>query len=131
MPKDEIKSLLAPAPIGPYSQAVRAGSVVFLSGQIPLDPSTGAVVVGGIDVQTRQTLKNIEMILKEAGLSMKDIVKTTIFMKDLAKFNAMNTVYGEFFSRPYPARATVEVKGLPKDVEIEIDAVAVTGDVRD
>ncbi len=102
--------------------------MVFLSGQIPIDPVTGDVVQGGVAAQTRQVLTNLKMVLEEAGAGLDDIVKTTVFLKDLGKFGEMNTVYGEFFVKPYPARATVGVNALPKGVEIEIDAIAVLGD---
>jgi len=128
MAKVEIKTGKAPRAIGPYSQGVKAGNLIFLSGQIPIDPLSGAVVPGGIVAQTRQVLKNLQMVLEGSGASMKDVVKTTVFLKNLVAFNEMNSVYGEFFTEPYPARATVEVSALPRGVEIEIDAVAVSGD---
>ncbi len=124
MSKKEIASKKAPAAIGPYSQGIRAGGFLFVSGQIPVEPVAGETIKGGIVAQTRQVLHNIEMILKEAGLTMADVVKTTVYLKDLSQFAEMNGAYGEFFSPPYPARATVEVKGLPKGVMIEIDAIA-------
>lgn len=128
MKKEEIKTAQAPRAIGPYSQGVRMGRFVFLSGQIPIEPLSGEIVPGDIVPQTRQVLKNLQKILEEAGGSLKDVVKTTVFMKDLSKFADMNSVYGEFFTAPYPARATVEVKALPKSVDVEIDAIAVMGD---
>lgn len=121
----EIKTTGAPGPIGPYSQAVTAGGMIFLSGQIPLDPASGELVTGDIGAQTRRVLENLAAVLKEAGSSMQAVVKTTIFMKDLSRFGEMNAVYGEFFSAPYPARATVQAAALPKGVDIEIDAIAV------
>ncbi|MEK6531468.1 MAG: RidA family protein [Deltaproteobacteria bacterium] len=124
MPKKEIVSKKAPAAIGPYSQAVRAGGLVFASGQIPVEPVAGETIKGPIQLQTRQVLHNLEMILKEAGLSMDHVVKTTVYLKDMTHFVDMNGVYGEFFSPPYPARATVQVSALPKGVLIEIDAIA-------
>ncbi|MBI5902531.1 MAG: RidA family protein [Deltaproteobacteria bacterium] len=126
MAKAEIKTGKAPQAIGPYSQGVKAGDFIFLSGQIPIDPASGTVVPGGIAAQTRQVLKNLRMVLEEGGASMKDVVKTTVFLKDLSAFNEMNSVYGEFFTEPYPARATVEVRGLPRGVDIEIDAIALS-----
>ncbi len=125
MDKTEIKTDKAPAAIGPYSQGLRAGGLLFLSGSIPMDPATGEVDSGSIANQTRRVLMNIEALVKEAGLGLGSVVKTTVFLKDLRDFPAMNEVYGKFFSKPYPARSTVEVKGLPKGVSIEIDAIAV------
>ncbi|MFQ5442563.1 MAG: RidA family protein [Thermodesulfobacteriota bacterium] len=125
MGKTEIKSDKAPAAIGPYSQGLRAGSLLFLSGSIPVDPATGEVDTGGIEQQTHRVLMNIEAVLNEAGAGLTSVVKTTVFLKDMGDFPAMNEVYGEFFSRPYPARSTVGVKDLPKGVSVEIDAVAV------
>lgn len=128
MKKEEVKTDKAPRAIGPYSQGVKIGRYIFLSGQIPIEPVSGEVVQGDISVQTRQSLKNLQMVLEEAGASLKDVVKTTVFLKSLASFAEMNGIYGEFFMPPYPARATVEVSALPKGVEIEIDAIAVIGD---
>lgn len=128
MINEEIKTNNAPRAIGPYSQAVKAGGFIFLSGQIPIDPASGEIVAGDIKAQTRQVLKNLQAILVEAGSSLKDVVKTTVFLKDLSGFADMNGVYGEFFSAPYPARATVEVSALPKGVLVEIDAIAAVGD---
>lgn len=125
MEKKELKTDKAPRAIGPYSQGIKAAGFLFLSGQIPIEPLTGEVVPGDIKAQTRQVLKNLQQVLEAAGSGLEDIVKTTVFLKDLSKFNEMNSVYGEFFKPPYPARATVEVKGLPKGVGIEIDAVAI------
>ncbi len=126
--KREIKTNWAPAAIGPYSQGIKAEGMIFLSGQIPVDPLSGEVIPGGIAAQTRQVLKNLRMVLEEAGGGLNDIVKTTVFLKDLSKFGEMNSVYGEYFAQPYPARATVGVNALPKGVEIEIDAIAVIDD---
>lgn len=128
MKKEEIKTNGAPKAIGPYSQGVKIGRNIFLSGQIPLDPFSGEVVKGDIAVQTRQVLKNLQAVLESKGASMKDVVKTTVFLKSLSTFTDMNSIYGEFFTEPYPARATVEVSALPKGVDIEIDAIAVIGD---
>ncbi|MBI2411631.1 MAG: RidA family protein [Deltaproteobacteria bacterium] len=128
MQRKEIKTDMAPKAIGPYSQAVQIGRHIYLSGQIPIEPMTGEVVPGDIKIQTRQVLRNLQMVLAEAGGGLKDIVKTTVFLKDLSRFADMNGVYGEFFTPPYPARATVEVSALPKGVEVEIDAIAVIED---
>jgi 2-iminobutanoate/2-iminopropanoate deaminase len=128
MPKKaEIRTPNAPRAIGPYSQGVKSGGLIFVSGQIPLDPGTGMVVNAGIGVQTRRALENLTAVLEAAGAGLDDVVKTTVYMRDLSEFNEMNEAYGEFFKAPYPARATVEVKGLPKGAAIEIDATAVGG----
>lgn len=119
-----IETRAAPAAVGPYSQAVRAGSLVFCSGQIPLDPASGEVVTGDVTAQTRRTLENLRAVLAAAGLSMSDVVRTTVFLVDLAEFSRMNEVYATYFRPPYPARATVEVSALPKGVRVEIDAIA-------
>lgn len=114
----------APAAIGPYSQAIQVGNLVYTSGQIPIDPSTGTFVEGGIREQTRQSLTNVKAILEEAGLSMGNVVKTTVFMADMNDFAEMNSVYAEFFAEPYPARSAVAVKTLPKGALVEIEVVA-------
>ena len=119
-----ISTKQAPAAIGPYSQAIQVGNLVYTSGQIPIDPSTGAFVEGGIKEQTRQSLTNVKAILEEAGLSMSNVVKTTVFMADMGDFAEMNAVYAEFFSEPYPARSAVAVKTLPKGALVEIEVVA-------
>ncbi|MCX6108352.1 MAG: RidA family protein [Proteobacteria bacterium] len=124
MSKSAIQTAAAPAAIGPYSQAVRTGSLLFVSGQIPLDPSSGQVVAGGIEAQTHQVLKNLTAILTAAKASLDDVVKTTIFLKDMQQFQVVNEIYGSYFKPPYPARATVEVARLPKDVAVEIECVA-------
>jgi len=124
MSKSVIQTAAAPAAIGPYSQAVRTGSLLFVSGQIPLDPSSGQVVAGGIEAQTHQVLKNLAAILTAANASLVDVVKTTIFLKDMQQFQVVNEIYGSYFKPPYPARATVEVARLPKDVAVEIECVA-------
>ena len=114
----------APAAIGPYSQGIAAGSLVFTSGQIPLDPATGAFPEG-IEAQTRQSLTNVKAIVEAAGLSMDDVVKTTVFLSDMNNFGAMNGVYAEFFTEgKYPARSAVEVARLPKDALVEIEVIA-------
>ena len=122
--KNAIASSGAPKAIGPYSAAVRAGDLLFLSGQIPLDPATGNLVEGDISVQTRRVLDNLGALLNAGGLSFADIVRTTIYLADMNDFAAVNTVYGTYFSEPYPARATVQVARLPKDSRVEIDAIA-------
>ena len=122
--KKVISTEKAPAAIGPYSQAVRVGNLVYTSGQIPIDPATGVFAEGGIKEQTRQSLLNVKAILQEAGLSMGDVVKTTVFMADMGDFADMNSVYAEFFAEPYPARSAVAVKSLPKGALVEIEAVA-------
>ncbi|MBI5587118.1 MAG: RidA family protein [Deltaproteobacteria bacterium] len=128
MVKEEIRTEKAPKAIGPYSQGVRIGRFLFLSGQIPVEPLSGELVEGDVGVQTRQVLKNLQSVLEGSGASLRDVVKTTVFLKDLAAFSEMNAVYGEFFTKPYPARATVGVAGLPKGAAVEIDAIAVVGD---
>jgi len=114
----------APAAIGPYSQAIQIGNFLFTSGQIPINPATGEFAEGGIKEQTRQSLTNVQSILKEAGLTMKDVVKTTVYMADMNDFANMNSVYAEFFAEPYPARSAVAVKTLPKNALVEIEVVA-------
>ncbi|MBR7031911.1 MAG: RidA family protein [Prevotella sp.] len=116
----------APAAIGPYSQAIKIGNLIFTSGQIPIDPATGVFVEGGIKEQTRQSLLNVKFILAEAGLTMSDVVKTTVFMADMNDFADMNAVYAEFFAEPYPARSAVAVKTLPKGALVEIEVIAGT-----
>lgn len=124
MEKKAIHTELAPAAIGPYSQAVQAGDFIYVSGQLPVDPATGAFAAQEIAGQTEQSLKNIKAILKQAGIGMDRVVKTTVFLKDIADFAAMNEVYATFFEAPYPARAAVEVACLPKDALVEIEAIA-------
>ena len=124
MLKKVIKTAKAPSAIGPYSQAIQVGNLVYTSGQIPIDPSTGAFVEGGIKEQTRQSLQNVKSILEEAGLTMCDVLKTTVFMADMNDFVEMNAVYAEFFTEPYPARSAVAVKTLPKGALVEIEVVA-------
>ena len=119
-----INTKKAPAAIGPYSQAIQVGNLIYTSGQIPIDPVTGNIVEGGIKEQTRQSLTNIQAILKEAGLTMGNVVKTIVFMADMADFADMNSVYAEFFFEPYPARSAVAVKSLPKGALVEIEVVA-------
>lgn len=119
-----INTKSAPSAIGPYSQAIQVGNLVYTSGQIPIDPSTGSFVEGGIKEQTRQSLSNVQSILKEAGLTMNDVIKTTVFLADMNDFAEMNSVYAEFFSNPYPARSAVAVKTLPKGALVEIEVIA-------
>ena len=115
----------APAAIGPYSQAIQAGNTIYVSGQIPVDPATGEFAGADIEAQTRQSLTNIRNILASAGADMSSVVKTTVLLSDIGNFAAMNGVYAEFFSEPYPARAAFQVVALPKGALVEIEAVAV------
>ena len=114
----------APAAIGPYSQAIQVGNLVYTSGQIPIDPATGMIVKGGIKEQTLQSLTNVKAILEEVGLTMSNVLKTTVFMTDMGDFADMNSVYAEFFTEPYPARSAVAVKTLPKGALVEIEVIA-------
>jgi len=125
--KQVLSTASAPAAIGPYSQAIRAGGFVFASGQIPLDPATNTVVEGDITVQTHRVLKNLSAVLESAGLTFADVVKTTVYLADMSEFAAMNVVYAEYFVAPAPARATVQAARLPRDVRVEIDFIAFTG----
>ena len=122
--KTAVSSSAAPKAVGPYSQAIRAGDLLFVAGQIPLDPATGNLVDGDVTVQGRRVLDNIGAVLKAGGLTFADVVRTTVFLADMSDLAAMNHVYGAYFSEPYPARATVEVARLPRDVRIEIEAIA-------
>ena len=120
-----IQTPKAPAAIGPYSQAIDSGAgIVFVSGQLPIDPATGAFPEGGVKAQTRQSLLNAKAILEAAGLGLGNVVKTTVFLADMADFAAMNEVYAEFFSAPFPARSAVAVKTLPKGALVEIECIA-------
>ena len=121
----KIETPLAPKAIGPYSQAIQAGNLLFLSGQIPLDPGTGELVSGGIAAQTRQVLNNLGEVLKAAGLDFDGLVKTTIYLVDLGDFATVNRIYGECFAGTPPARVTVQVAALPKGALVEIDGIAV------
>lgn len=125
-----IRTDAAPAAIGPYSQAIQAGATLYLSGQIPLDPVTMQVVDGDVAAQTRQVMRNLQAVLRAAGGELKHLVRTTIFLRDMNDFAAVNAVYAEFLSEPFPARATVQVARLPRDVAVEIDGVAVLEEVR-
>jgi 2-iminobutanoate/2-iminopropanoate deaminase len=122
--KQAISSAGAPKAIGPYSQAVRAGQLLFLSGQVALDPATGQMVEGGIAEQTRRVFENLSAVLAAGGRSFADVVRTTVFLADMNDFAAMNDIYGQYFKEPYPARATVQVARLPKDARVEIDLIA-------
>ena len=124
--KSVIHTKLAPEAIGPYSQAIHVKNLVFTSGQIPIDPATGAFVEGGIKEQTRQSLLNVKAILGNAGTSMDNVIKTTVFLADMNDFADMNSVYAEFFNAPYPARSAVAVKTLPKGALVEIEVIAET-----
>lgn len=119
-----LHSDLAPAAIGPYSQAIEVNGFIFASGQIPIDPITGMMVEGGVAEQTRQALTNAAHVLEEAGLGLSSVVKTTVFLTDMANFAAMNEVYASFFKEPYPARSAVAVKALPKGALVEVECVA-------
>ncbi|GIV20417.1 MAG: reactive intermediate/imine deaminase [Armatimonadota bacterium] len=127
MPKQVITTANAPAAIGPYSQAIRVGNMVFTSGQIPLHPQTGEIVGETAAEQARQVLYNLQAVLQAAGASLQDVVKTTIFLTDLGQFASVNAVYAEFFPNDPPARSTVQVAALPRGVQVEIEAVAVVG----
>lgn len=124
MANKAIATKLAPGAIGPYSQAIKAGDTIYVSGQLGLNPSTGSFDKDDIVTQTTQSLKNIENILQSEGYSLDDVCKTTVFLKDINEFTKMNEVYGTFFKEPYPARAAFEVKALPKDARVEIEAIA-------
>ena len=114
----------APAAVGPYSQAIDCGDTVYCSGQIPLDPQTGAVVEGGLEAQAHQMFRNVKAVLAEAGLGLENVVKTTVFMTDLGQFGALNAIYAEYFAEPYSARSCVEVSALPKGVLVECEVIA-------
>jgi 2-iminobutanoate/2-iminopropanoate deaminase len=122
--KQAISSAGAPKAIGPYSQAVRAGQLLFLSGQVALDPATGQMVEGGVAEQTRRVFENLGAVLAAGGRSFADVVRTTVFLADMNDFAAMNEIYGQYFKEPFPARATVQVARLPKDARVEIDLIA-------
>ncbi|HEY5425518.1 MAG TPA: RidA family protein [Candidatus Tumulicola sp.] len=124
MESERVFTPLAPAPIGPYSQAVRSGNDIFCSGQIPIDPQTGELVRGDVSVQTERALQNLEAVLTAAGTSFDDVVKTTIFLVDMSDFGAVNAAYEKYFGTLKPARSTVAVAGLPKGARVEIDCIA-------
>ncbi len=127
MPKQIITTNAAPAAIGPYSQAVKTGDFLFISGQLPLNPTTGEIIDSDIEAQTRQVIENMKSIVASAGMSLDNIVKTTVFLKDIGLFARMNKVYQEYFTSSPPARTTVAVSRLPKDALIEIEAIVFTG----
>lgn len=127
MAKKAIKTDKAPAPVGPYNQAVAAGNLLFTAGQIAIDPQTNQVIDGDIEAQTHLVMKNLSAVLQAAGSSLERVVKTTIFLKDMNDFAAMNAVYGLYFTGVAPARSTVEASRLPKDVMVEIDCIAELG----
>ena len=122
--REAVSTPNAPAAIGPYSQAIRSGNLLFVSGQIPLDPASGTLVTGGIADQTEQVLRNLGAILRAAGGSLDRVVKTTVYLADMSEFAAMNEVYGRYFPSPAPARATIQAARLPRDVRVEIDLIA-------
>jgi len=128
--RQAVSSEFAPPAIGPYSQAIRAGSLLFLSGQIPLDPATGTMIDGDITAQTHQVFANLKAVLVAAGATFDDVVKTTVYLADMNEFAIVNEIYGTYFSSPAPARATVQVARLPKDCRVEIDLVAHIGQSR-
>ena len=122
--REPVSTSHAPAAIGPYSQAIRSGDFLFVSGQIPLDPATGTLIEGDVAAQTHRVLRNLGAILQEAGASFQHVVKTTVYLADMSEFGAMNEVYGTYFPAPPPARATIQAARLPRDVRVEIDLVA-------
>lgn len=117
----------APAAIGPYSQAIEVNGFVYASGQLPIDPATGGFPEGGVQEQTRQSLLNVKAILEEAGLTLANVVKTTVYLADMGDFAAMNEIYSQFFSQPFPARSAVAVKALPKGALVEVEVIAARG----
>lgn len=117
----------APAAIGPYSQAIEVNGFVYASGQLPIDPATGAFPEGGVQEQTRQSLLNVKAILEEAGLTLANVVKTTVYLADMGDFAAMNEIYSQFFSQPFPSRSAVAVKALPKGALVEVEVIAARG----
>ena len=127
MPREPVATGRAPAAIGPYSQAVRAGGSVYLSGQIPLDPATGELVAGDIAAQARRVFDNLRAVCEAAGASLDDVVRVGIYLMDLADFAAVNAVMADYFQAPYPARSTIQVSGLPRGARIEVDAIVAHG----
>lgn len=123
----QISTQNAPAAIGPYSQAIEGNGFVYASGQLPIDPATGAFPEGGVKEQTRQSLLNVKAILEEAGLALSNVVKTTVYLADMGDFAAMNEVYSQFFAQPFPARSAIAVKALPKGALVEVEVVAARG----
>ncbi len=124
MKKEIVNTINAPAPIGPYNQATKANNTLFISGQIPADPATGKIINSSIEDETHMVMKNLKAILDEAGLGFDNVLKTSIFISDMDNFNKINTVYGSYFTADFPARETVQVSRLPKDVNVEISAIA-------
>jgi 2-iminobutanoate/2-iminopropanoate deaminase len=124
MSKEVIKTSNAPAPIGPYNQAIRTGNLLFISGQVAFDPATNELVMGDITQETNRVMKNLQAILEAAGLSFTHVVKTTIFLSDMSHFTTVNEAYGSYFTADFPARETVAVKGLPRGVNVEISMIA-------
>lgn len=124
--KTTIESKQAPAPIGPYSQAIKSGNFVFLSGQIALEPESGELVMETLEIETHRVMQNIRAVLLAAGCTFEDVVKTSIFLSDMNHFGRVNAVYGEYFAGSYPARETVQVAGLPRGVNVEISVIAVS-----
>lgn len=123
----QISTQNAPAAIGPYSQAIEVNGFVYASGQLPIDPATGAFPEGGVKEQTRQSILNVKAILEEAGLALANVVKTTVYLADMGDFAAMNEVYSQFFAQPFPARSAIAVKALPKGALVEVEVVAARG----
>lgn len=123
----QISTQNAPAAIGPYSQAIEVNGFVYASGQLPIDPATGAFPEGGVKEQTRQSILNVKAILEEAGLALSNVVKTTVYLADMSDFAAMNEVYSQFFAQPFPARSAIAVKALPKGALVEVEVVAARG----
>ncbi len=124
MEKEIMLSKKAPAAIGPYSPALKVGNLIFASGQVPIDPKTGKMIEGDIEAQTRRALENLKAVLKPYSIGLENVVKATIFLKDMNNFSRVNKVYGEYFKEKFPARSCVEVSRLPKDADIEIEAIA-------
>jgi 2-iminobutanoate/2-iminopropanoate deaminase len=124
MEKEIILSKKAPAAIGPYSPALKVGNLIFASGQVPVDPKTGEMIEGDIEAQTKRVLENLKAVLKPYSIGLENVVKATVFLKDMNNFSRVNKVYGEYFKEKFPARSCVEVSRLPKDAEIEIEAIA-------
>jgi 2-iminobutanoate/2-iminopropanoate deaminase len=129
--KEPVASDQAPKAIGPYSPAIKAGNLVFISGQLGIDPPTGELVIGGVEAETRQVLTNMTRLLEAAGSSIANVVKTTVFLRDMADFAQMNAVYAEFFDEKPPARSTFQVAGLPKAAAVEIEAIALVSQIED
>lgn len=123
MNKEIIYSKNAPAAIGPYAQGIKVGNLLFISGQLPINPKTGELLTGDIQAQTKQVIENLKAIIEEAGATLEDVVKTTVFLKDMNEFSLVNEVYGEYFKENPPARVCVEIARLPKDAQVEIEAV--------